>query len=265
MTGDIIIAQQQMNEFITNAFNYFNGRINIFNKARLIINWCNMESSCTGGLTTNPNTVIIYPNVILRFSNNKYDFLVKLISVIIHELYHVDQFIIYDLMIYDKSYHDAIENSVEINSISYLYNHINEINKALNLDIVLCNEEVNEYMCQYYINQSVYYHRKKYAEHLISVFMDMVSLSEYESIKDGVLALMNNPESLIKISINGNELIVKDKAYLQDINILNDYLYYNYYYKGYMVNKSFEVVQCENGVCFTLNCKTKYYIGTVVK
>ena len=48
-------------------------------------------------------------------------------------------------MIYDKSYHDAIENSVEINSISYLYNHINEINKALNLDIVLCNEEVNEY------------------------------------------------------------------------------------------------------------------------
>ena len=120
-------------------------------------------------------------------------------------------------------------------------------------------------MCQYYINQSIYYHRKKYAEHLISVFMDMVSLSEYESIKDGVLALMNSPESLIKISINGNELIVKDKAYLQDINILNDYLYYNYYYKGYMVNKSFEVVQCENGVCFTLNCKTKSYIGTVVK
>ena len=36
MTGDIIITQQQMNEFITNAFNYFNGRINIFNKARLI-------------------------------------------------------------------------------------------------------------------------------------------------------------------------------------------------------------------------------------
>ena len=65
-------------------------------------------------------------------------------------------------MIYDKSYHDAIENSVEINSISYLYNHINEINKALNLDIVLCNEEVNEYMYQYYINQSVYYQRKKY-------------------------------------------------------------------------------------------------------
>lgn len=265
MAEDIIYTQKQMNEFITNAFNYFNGRINIFQKARLIINWCNMEYSCTGGLTTNPNTVAIYPNTILRYSSNKYDFLTRLLLIIIHELYHVDQFIIYDLMAYDKSYHDTIENSVEINSISYLYNHINEINKALNLNIILYGKNVDEYMCQY-ISQNIYYHRKKYAEHLISVFMDMVVLSEYESIKNGVLILMNNPESLIKISINGNELIVKNKAFLQDINVLNDYLYYNYYYKGYMTNKSFEVVECEdNGVCFKIESEMKYYIGTAVK
>ena len=86
MTGDIIITQQQMNEFITNAFNYFNGRINIFNKARLIINWCNMESSCTGGLTTNPNCVTIFPCVIERYSSTEIDFLLNVILIIIHEL-----------------------------------------------------------------------------------------------------------------------------------------------------------------------------------
>lgn len=265
MAGNIIYTQKQMDEFITNAFNYFNGRINIFQKARLIINWCNMEYSCTGGLTMNPNTVVIYPNVILRYSSNKYDFWTRLLLVIIHELYHVDQFIIYDLMTYDKSYHDMIENSVEINSASYLYNHINEINKALNLDIILYSEPVNEYI-YHFVGPNIYYHRKKYTEHLISVFMDMVSLSAYESIKDVVLALMNNPESLIKISINGNELIVKNKAFLQDINVLNDYLYHNYYYKGYMTNESFEVVECEdNGACFKIESEMKYYIGTAVK
>ena len=96
--------------------------------------------------------------------------------------------------------------------------------------------------------------------------MDMVLLSEYESIKNEVFTFMNNPESLIKISINGNELIVKNKAFLQDINVLNDYLYYNYYYKGYVVNKSFEVVECEdNGACFKIESEMKYYIGTAVK
>lgn len=265
MAEEVIYKQKQMNEFITNTFNYFNGRINIFQKARLIINWCNMEYSCTGGLTTNPNTVIIYPNVILRYSSNEYDFCANLILVIIHELYHIDQFIIFDLMKCDKSYHDMIENSVEINSASYLYNHINEINKVLNLDIILYNKEVDEYIYNF-VGPNIYYHRKKYAEHLISVFMDMVLLSEYEFIKDEVFTFMNDPESLIKISINGNELIIKDRAFIQDLNILNDYLYYNYYNKGYMINKSFETVQCgDNGVCFKIECETKYYIGTAVK
>ena len=55
---------KDMEKFIVDVFNYFNGRVNTFQKARLFINWCNMMNTPNGGITTNPNCVTIYPNVI---------------------------------------------------------------------------------------------------------------------------------------------------------------------------------------------------------
>ena len=76
MINDYIEA---VNTIITNVFNYFNGRVNIFQKARLYINWCSVQGSSNGGLTTNPNCVIIYPRVIERYSNSKEEFIINII------------------------------------------------------------------------------------------------------------------------------------------------------------------------------------------
>ena len=83
MINDYIEA---VNTNITNVFNYFNGRVNIFQKARLYINWCSVQGSSNGGLTTNPNCVIIYPRVIERYSNSKEEFIINIILIVIQVL-----------------------------------------------------------------------------------------------------------------------------------------------------------------------------------
>ena len=40
---------------------------------------------------------------------------------------------------------------------------------------------------------------------------------------------MNNPKTKIILCINGEEITIKDKNNLQDVNILNDWLYDNYF------------------------------------
>ena len=73
----------ETNQFIERVFNYYNGRINTFNKAILKIEWVITPSRIIGQ-TRNPNIVTIYPLVVYYIAQN--DFMMKylLIESVIH-------------------------------------------------------------------------------------------------------------------------------------------------------------------------------------
>lgn len=260
MINDYIKA---VNTIITNVFNYFNGRINIFQKARLYINWCNIQGSSNGGLTTNPNCVIIYPRVIERYSNDKEEFITNIILIVIHELYHIDQCIIFNRMEVDKAYHDMIENTVEAESTSYLYNHIHEINEKFNLNLRLNPNKIGDLIN--FFSDGNLYHRAKYLDHLISVIAELFNY-QY-CVENNILQLItqyyNTSNSKIIIKINNNILVVKENDAIINVNILNDFMFDNYYKYNYIVRSEGYVYGENNELTIQLDAKLCNYIAGV--
>ena len=252
---------EKVNTIITNVFNYFNGRVNVFQKARLYINWCSMQSSSNGGLTTNPNCVIIYPRVIERYSNSKEEFIINIILIVIHELYHIDQCIIFNRMEVDKAYHDMIENTVEVESTSYLYNHIHEINEKFNLNIRLDPNKINAPIN--FFSDGNLYHRAKYLDHLISV---IVELFNYQyCVENNIIQLIaqyyNTSNSKIIIEINSNMLVVKENDTIVNVNILNDFMFDKYYRYNYIAHSEGCVYGENNELTIQLDAKLCNYIA----
>ena len=260
MINDYIEA---VNTIITNVFNYFNGRVNIFQKARLYINWCSVQSSSNGGLTTNPNCVIIYPRVIERYSNSKEEFIINIILIVIHELYHIDQCIIFKRMEVDKAYHDMIENTVEVESTSYLYNHIHEINEEFNLNIRLNSNKIG-YLINFFSDGNLY-HRAKYLDHLISVIAELFNY-QY-CVENNILQLItqyyNTSNSKIIIEINSNMLVVKENDTIVNVNILNDFMFDKYYKYNYIAHSEGCVYGENNELTIQLDAKLCNYIAGV--
>lgn len=260
MINDYIEA---VNTIITNVFNYFNGRVNIFQKARLYINWCSVQGSSNGGLTTNPNCVIIYPRVIERYSNSKEEFIINIILIVIHELYHIDQCIIFNRMEIDKAYHDMIENTVEVESTSYLYNHIHEINEEFNLNIRLNSNKIG-YLINFFSDGNLY-HRAKYLDHLISLITELFNY-QY-CVENNILQLItqyyNTSNSKIIIKINNNTLVVKENDAIVNVNILNDFMFDNFYRYNYIAHCEGYVYGENNELTIQLDAKLCNYIAGV--
>ena len=252
-----------INTIITNVFNYFNGRVNIFQKARLYINWCSVQGSSNGGLTTNPNCVIIYPRVIERYSNSKEEFTINIILIVIHELYHIDQCIIFNRMEIDKAYHDMIENTVEVESTSYLYNHIHEINEEFNLNIRLNSNKIG-YLINFFSDGNLY-HRAKYLDHLISLITELFNY-QY-CVENNILQLItqyyNTSNSKIIIEINNNTLVVKENDTIVNVNILNDFMFDNFYRYNYIAHCEGCVYGENNELTIQLDAKLCNYIAGV--
>ena len=261
MINDYIEA---VNTIITNVFNYFNGRVNIFQKARLYINWCSVQGSSNGGLTTNPNCVIIYPRVIERYSNSKEEFTINIILIVIHELYHIDQCIIFNRMEVDKAYHDMIENTVEVESTSYLYNHIHEINEEFNLNIRLNSNKIG-YLINFFSYGNLY-HRAKYLDHLISLITELFNY-QY-CVENNILQLItqyyNTSNSKIIIKINNNTLVVKENDAIGNINIFNDFMFDKYYRYNYIAHSEGCVYGENNELTIQLDAKLCNYIAGVI-
>ena len=76
---------QYVNEFIYKVFNYYNGRINIFNPAVLHIEWVRKMNSENGATTRNPNVITIFPRVIQRYFPDPYWFYYNIILCIIRK------------------------------------------------------------------------------------------------------------------------------------------------------------------------------------
>lgn len=208
----------KIDTFINDVFNRYNGTINICNPAVLLdINWT-IRSGTIMGTSNNPNIVMLYPSIMIKYSTCEEDLLWCIITTIIHELYHIDQIIDYDRLLIDRIYHDQIECAAERMALEYCIFHMNEICEVYHLPSKLVNfvSALKNY------RDSHIYQRKTYNDHIISICMEMVESNEYiDAIR---LALADSNWSLIML-INKEYICIKDKTYHEDLAVVNKFIY----------------------------------------
>ena len=217
-----MINYNEINDFIIKVFNYYNGRINIINKAVLDINWCNLIECPAGGYSKLPNIVIVNPMVILRFFNHdEFSIKMNIIETIIHELYHSDQLINYNLYMSDKNYNTFIENACEVQTFIYITGHLNEVSRLISENAVCsCDKVQFDNVIRALDIPGVKYQRRYFYDHIFMCIDDIcdldkkISLKVYEFIKNNVInrdtIIININDEVINICAN-KQLITIDE------------------------------------------------------
>ena len=133
MINGELVEKDELNKFIYNVWNYYNGKINVIIPARLEIDYSYYESSTTVGIQYYPDLVIIYPMQMIKiFHNNTHLLLQSIIETIIHELYHVDQFKL-ESQTTNPEYVNIIERQVEFQTNCYIMNNMQDIYNTFNV------------------------------------------------------------------------------------------------------------------------------------
>lgn len=221
-----MIDYNKINDFIIKVFNYYNGKINIINKAVLDINWANQMTSNIGGYSALPNIVKINPSVIIRFYNDEFYIKIHIIETIIHELYHTDQLINYVLYASDKNYNIFIENACEVQTTIYIINHLQEICDVFDFNSIKYDKNSHNKFMMIHDLPGVKYQRRYYYDHIFMCIDDMsnitkeVAIDVYQFIKDNI----NNRDDIIMI-INNEEFDICVNKQLMPIEEFNNKLH----------------------------------------
>lgn len=227
-----MITMEEINTIITNAFNYYNGRINVFNIAKLEINFMDLPSSSNGGESLSPNIVRIYPNIIRRYYTDETMFKINLVIVIIHELYHTDQLILYTRLETDPEYRKDIESAVEVMTASYLSSHKDEIcNLAMvdNNDLIISTQDCREYI-NAYAERAYLYNRRTYVDHICMIIDEITSPSP--SIHDRFACIIYAFEmdfDIIAVEINDDRIIIKNGIQCASYEEVNNFFYEKFF------------------------------------
>ena len=248
-----MIDYNEINDFIIKVFNYYNGRINIINKAVLDINWCNLTGSIVGGYSKLPNIVIIHPMVTIRFcEGNEFDVKINLIETIIHELYHADQLINYRLYMCDSNYNNFIEASCELQTIIYMAGHTQEICNMVGIDFNIDKDIYNK-MVNYYLSLGANYQRRYFHDHIFMCIDDMCELGKDSELYEFIKYTLENKNNMI-IIINGNDIPVCVDGRLISIDEFNRIMI-NYNNAGLYLVGDYEFDGDENGLLVNINVK----------
>ena len=226
-----MIDKQYVNTFITRAFDYLNGRVNIFNyPAKLEIDWTTNRGSNVGAHSGNPNLIIIYPAVVRRLFEDDYLFYYNLVICVIHELLHADQVIDYVEMTKNPRYLADIENSVEFESYLFIANNQIALEQAIGFRD---NFQFNSYPKAIEIYETGHtFRRRDYRTHIISILQDMTR--EHTSILiDNISHIFMDPNSMLTMIINDKILDIKIGLECCPLVVLNNLLYEEFFKYNY--------------------------------
>ena len=224
--------------FIRKVFNYYNGRINVINyPAILHVEWANLYGKTIAGHSYLPNNVVIYPMIIARYYQaNTSQFYSHIIETVIHELYHMDQIIDYNLTRYSEQYVDQIERAVETQTALYMLQNQQEI--AENFGIYIDEDDIRFLLssAQYAYTSYVPYRRKRYQDQLISLISDVGFPGVQHSVFENIMPLYIDIDTIITTG-NGSILLYLNEGaiYAQknggrlSIWQLNEFFNDNYY------------------------------------
>lgn len=199
--------------FIRKVFNYYNGKINVFNNTAVLdINHAQLNGTFTAGYSRLPDVVSIHPEVIYRFNNgNDYNSRITAIETIIHELFHTDQVINYNRYVADATYNKYIEHACEMQTSIYLLNHLTELEQVFGIENIVKKEDGDKVL-EYWYLPGLYYKRRDLASHIHMCINGMSTLGDSSediyTILDGVLRCGESWS--ISIIVNGEEVFKYD-------------------------------------------------------
>lgn len=223
----MIYDKEEVNRFILSVFDYYNGRINPFNIARLKIEWSHQYGSTNGATSRNPNIITVYPLVLNRYFKDEYWFKFNIINCIIHELTHTDQQINFLRMKSDISYRTLIENITEMETFLYMSNHRIEIQRVFGLNY----NNMDPYYPALYssgLETGYMYIRRNYFTHMISMLQE-ITHSENNPIIELFCKVFNDANSVIIMNINNKEFTLKDQLHCMPLLQLNGIMEEEFY------------------------------------
>lgn len=252
-------TREWINNFIFKVFNYYNGKINSLNRCTLEIEWVDKQESTILGQTLNPNIVKIFPKIIFRNANSFQTFVFNMIMVVIHELHHADQFILYDMVAIDPEYNFTIEAPVERETARYILYNLDEIEtlsdhivdrSILDLDTIY-EDSVK--------NKGFPYVKKNICTHILMAIYEMVSCDKERKIilDESFYDAINNKKDFC---ININNLIyyvIYQGNIVTDFDMFNSFVRHEFF--GRMAfTASGRLVKTTGGYIVIVNCDNKH-------
>lgn len=222
----------KIEEFIEQVFGYYNGRINIINPAELMIDYFERKSERSCGEHGLPNIVQIHAGFIWRTELNVNSFKSEVVYTIIHELYHVDQRVEYYRLIGkyggDMQYRKYIEDSNDFMAVSYILGHMTEIHRLFGVVFDQCELEYYNNTYNTLINAPMY-RRITYEDYIIQVIEGMFAMQD--NVREHIYNVLRMENSVMFITINGCNLLVKNYRYRASVDMINNFFYtYMYQY-----------------------------------
>jgi len=230
----------EVEQFIHYIFNYYNGRINVYNKSKLEINWLRNKETLLGAYSRNPNTVVIYPKTLYRYTLDENSFKYAILMCIIHELYHQDQDIDYIRMINDIQYKQFIENAVETQTFLHIAYNVHNIQNTFGIISPIDPNTYPDILNKMGAYNITAYHRCTYITHFISILKDIMHESD-NNVINIIREAFINIDSIITIIFNDAKFILKNREFCMPIEQLNDIMedmFFKYNCRGSTVTLS---------------------------
>ena len=220
--------RNELNSFIVQVFNYFNGQVNIFNApAVLFIDIGEKRGSNVAASSTLPNIVRVFPEVTIRMFDDLDAMKHEILITIIHELLHLDQVICYPRMRMDWNYKKEIEDTVEYYSHMFVAQHLLEIEQVFGLHYIDPKSFSEILTTGGFLGH--YFHRRTYETHMLMILQDMMATFR-NNVIDGFLEAFRNPKSLINMIIDGQiKFTLKNQLEAMPVAQLNSVLYDSYF------------------------------------
>ena len=254
--------RERVAAFITKVFNFYNGRINIFNPAKLYIDFGSHMNSDNGGTSRNPNIVTVFPKVIERHMDNTYDLYYNFIVTVIHELYHCDQNINYIRLSHDLEYKKFIEYPVEMNTYLYIANHQREILENFGVQDVVKYSDYYPTIEPIFENGQLY-QRRTYLTHMISILRD-ITYAESNPVIVTFTEAFNDMNSVIEIHLNDLRFCLKDGIYCMPVAQLNEILEKEFF--QYNLRSAYTEINKypPNNYIITISTFCKNFMGKII-
>lgn len=217
MVNGELVEKDELNKFIYNVWNYYNGKINVIIPARLEIDYSYDKSSTMVGIQYYPDLVIIYPMQMIKiFHNNTHLLLQGIIETIIHELYHVDQFKL-ESQITNPEYVNTIERQVQFQTNCYIMNNMRDIYDTFS---VVMDYDYYKYSLSIYSKCYVPAYRRVHLIEHYALFIDYV-IKEMNPFLDYMIDVYNETNADISFIINNQEVPIRANGELIDIALFN--------------------------------------------
>ena len=251
----LCIETNKVMKIINGIVNYAEPLICLVNRHPTVhIDWkFDADIPFVAGECGNPCDIYVYPMNLLAIANY-YNWSIEkyygeLCGTIIHELFHINQYVDYLKSAYNADYAKMVEDSVDAYTTFFIASHIGDI-----LDIVGCDIEIPYDERAYAKYQNSVYNIRYFGNHIKSLLLEL-GVSE-EDANNTINCIISSQK--YHIEVNGDIIPIKINGVYYNIDEINECARKIYNYKYINPETSIYKIYAE---CINIIIPIKYEEG----